>query len=212
MVAKALAERFESMTRFDLINWFIKTFNYQSYLEIGLYRSSRCFDHVGCNRKWWIDPMPKAIPRDAGTVTTSDAYFAMPNIPVYDLVFIDGLHEADQVVRDVNNALHICGAHTVIIHDCWAPQKERSVYPDAIRSGPWYGTVWQAWCWLRENPDLYMRMFIEDNQCGMGIIQHGKQNPIDIHITEWEQFNAERKEIALPIMTEKGLEEVYVHR
>ena len=37
----------------------------------------------------------------------------------YDLVFIDGLHVADQVERDiVNSLLNLAPAGTIVLHDC----------------------------------------------------------------------------------------------
>jgi hypothetical protein len=196
-----------AMTRYDLINWFIKTCDYKSYLEIGLFRSSRCFDHVKCERKWWVDPMPQVIPKHPGSVETSDEYMRTPHLE-YDIGFVDGLHESSQVIRDVTNLLTICKAKTVILHDCWAPIKERSVFPNVIKGGPWYGTVWHAWCCLRSNPDLSMRMMVDPCKCGLGIIQPGKQMPFIGFEATWDQFDVNRQWITLPISKEE-LYDVY---
>lgn len=37
---------------------------------------------------------------------TSDAYFAAYRGPPFDLVFIDGLHHAEQIRRDIDHSLH----------------------------------------------------------------------------------------------------------
>ena len=56
---------------------------------------------------------------------TSDAFFELwkdRGLGPYDLIFIDGLHLANQVARDIESALEMSTDEAIIIlHDCNPP-------------------------------------------------------------------------------------------
>ena len=89
------------MKRWDIINVMGKKYGNTDYLEIGLC-SGVCRDNVIAENKTTVDPLDKT---DNPThLMTSDKFFA-GNTKKFDLIFIDGLHEAPQVHKDILNAL-----------------------------------------------------------------------------------------------------------
>lgn len=60
------------MLRSDIINYFIKKRNFQSYLEIGTRDKSHNFNLIECKEKFCIDPDPNAA---ADLRITSDNFF-----------------------------------------------------------------------------------------------------------------------------------------
>ena len=104
----------------------------------------------------------------------SDEFFAGPGRhEMYDLIFIDGLHVADQVLRDIENALEVLtSGGTIVVHDCNPPSEE-------AQREDWNGTVWKAWVSLRATRrDL--RMYVVDIDHGCGVIQRGHQELIEL--------------------------------
>jgi hypothetical protein len=135
-----------------------EAFVYDSYLEIGC-RKDETFSEVSCSRKIGVDPI------EGGNVRLlSDDFFAL-NKDTFDLIFIDGDHHHDQVLRDVLNALNcLAPGGTVVMHDC-SP-------PDAAHEGKrdWKcGTAWRAYATLRARPDL--DMVVADWDYGSGVIR-----------------------------------------
>jgi hypothetical protein len=161
------------MRRYELINWFIEQYGYTRYLEIGIDNPSKCFDQVVCAHKTGVDPNVGRTNPPHHYRMTSDAFFK--SVPgSFDIVFVDGLHLRDQVLRDVDNALAVLAPNgTILMHDCWPPN-ERAAGATRHPAQPWYGTVWQAWAQLRATRrDLTMHVFADD--CGIGIVRRGTQ-------------------------------------
>ncbi len=102
----------------------------QSYLEIGLATGDTFRRLIPyCEQMTGIDPN---VP-DLGTLNpkcrllpiTSDEYFRDYPNDTYDLVFIDGLHESEQVTRDIRNALHRLRPNGLVVaHDTFPPSPE----------------------------------------------------------------------------------------
>jgi len=157
--------------RWDLLNALATVRGYRSYLEIGTRRREN-FDRVVCPFKLDVDPAPWG---PVSLKMTSDDFFAA-NRAAFDLIFIDGLHLEEQVLRDIENALAViwCGG-AVVVHDC-NPVHEINQRPEPGESlSAWNGTVWRAWVRLRATrPDL--SMCVVDTDHGCGIIQRGSQN------------------------------------
>jgi len=146
----------------DLFNWLIAEFGYSSYLEIGC-KGNTTFDRVKAKTKVGIDP------RSGGTLRmTSDQYFAK-NDQKFDLVFVDGLHEREQVLRDIDNALvRLNPGGTIVMHDCDPPSEERQKVPQGNQRG-WCGDVWKSYVEIRTRPDLDAACTTFD--MGMGVIR-----------------------------------------
>lgn len=134
------------MTRTDIINHLIKTRNYKSYLEIGT-QSGVNFDAVEVEIKVGIDPDPNA---KAMAALTSDQYFETAKItkPRFDLIFIDGLHHSDQVLKDIHNSSKILNdGGIIVVHD--ANPQEEAHQTREVNHGTWNGDVWKAIAWLQ---------------------------------------------------------------
>src|SRR5690606_11871232 len=84
----------ESMrTRTDLLNHLAEKYSLERYLEIGVQVPALNFDKINCPYKIGVDPDPNA---SALHCVTSDEFFSY-NKDQFDLIFIDGLHTAEQV-------------------------------------------------------------------------------------------------------------------
>jgi len=162
-------------TRTSLLNHLVATRGYQRYLEIGVRDPRHNFHRVRAQIKDSVDPAPR---RRVKFEMTSDAFFADRSTRAddapYDLVFIDGLHLAEQVERDVANALQfLAPGGTIVLHDC-NPIAESAQIDVYDRGTHWNGTVWKAWVKLRATRhDLSMCVIDIDEGCG--VIQRGSQ-------------------------------------
>ena len=151
------------MQRYELLTRLARHLGARSYLEIGV-QQGVTFHQIPVTRKVGVDPDPGS----AATVKlTSDAFFAQ-NQEAFDLIFIDGLHQAEQVIKDIHNALDILRAGGVlVVHDC-DPPTERSGQPEPC-SGVWCGDVWKAWGFLQLQ--LMDHLFLcVDTDLGCGLI------------------------------------------
>jgi Methyltransferase domain len=162
-------------SRADLLNHLIQRNGYETYLEIGVRDPTLNFDKIRVRTKHAVDPAP------AGPIShkmTSDAFFqhlatGAPGT-LYDLVFIDGLHIADQVERDVAHALrHLAPRGTIVLHDV-NPLTRDAQTDDYDGAKRWNGTVWKAWAKLRATA-ADLSMCVVDMDEGCGVIQRGSQ-------------------------------------
>jgi hypothetical protein len=100
----------------------------------------------------------------------------LQNKKKFDLIFIDGLHTEEQVLRDIINSLFILNfGGTIVLHDCnpMTEHMQRNI-PQDDHNGPWTGTAWRAFMHLRMvSPDL--AMVVVDCDYGVGLIRRGKQ-------------------------------------
>lgn len=200
------------MWRFDIINHFIKKFNYKNYLEIGVEDGDN-IKLIKCEKITGVDPVSSR----ASHKQTSDDFFAdlakIENPPKYDIIFIDGLHLEDQVDRDIMNSLKYLEQNgTIVVHDCNPPSEwhQRS-YDDAKTNGfrLWNGTVWKSIVKLRSTrPDL--SMMVVDTDWGCGIIRNGTQRPLMIDPSEmtYDNLDENRKEW-LNLVTPKEFLEIF---
>lgn len=160
------------MKRYDIINHLITKNGYSSYLEIGV-QNKVAWDAVLCEYKVCVDPEKHY---NATHIMTSDQFFKQ-NKEKFDIVFIDGLHEEKQVMKDIKNSLKILNPKgAIVVHDC-NPDNEAMQDPDR-KTKQWTGDTWKAWVKLRKTGKL--KMFVYDTDFGVGVIQKGKQKPIDV--------------------------------
>lgn len=98
--------------RSDIIQKIIDYKNYKSYLEV------RCDDDLNFNQikietKVGVDPI------NGGNIRKTSDEFFLENKISFDCIFIDGLHEYDQVKKDINNSLnHLNDGGIIFVHDC----------------------------------------------------------------------------------------------
>jgi glycosyltransferase involved in cell wall biosynthesis len=156
-----------NMTRTDIINHLIKKNGYKSYLEIGVRNANDNFNLIECDLKTGVDPDPYA---KATHTMTSDLFFAA-NQWDYDIIFIDGLHHADQVFKDIFNSIHILNkGGTIVCHDMNPPTEANQIIPfEAAGEMNWTGDCWKAWVELRQLGGYSMKVLNTD--WGVGVIQ-----------------------------------------
>ncbi len=161
------------MNRLDIINILINKANAKSYLEIGI-DNGMVFNNISINHKVGVDPN---LLSKATVFCTSDEFFAN-NMDKFDIVFIDGLHHADQVEKDINNALNILNPNGFIICHDMLPHNEK-IQRVPRRTREWTGDCWKAWVKIRSyRNDL--SMFVVDTDYGCGIIKFGQQELIEL--------------------------------
>ncbi len=161
------------MKRTDIINALIQKYGYKSYLEVGTQDPTSNFDLINAECKVSIDPFPRG---EVTFVGTSDEYFESITDDIkYDIVFIDGLHHNDQVLKDIENSLnHLSENGTIVCHDCLPTTELMQARDD--HGGEWTGYVWKAIAELRiERIDLDIK--VVDTDYGCGIIRRGTNIP-----------------------------------
>ena len=157
-----------NLQRWDIINNFITARNYRSFLEIGTDKGDT-FDKINAPVKVSVDPNPES---PATYIATSDEYFQANTDDKFDIIFIDGLHEHNQVWRDITNSLnHLNKNGVIIMHDC-NPQSEREgAYSNVpITAYSWQGTVWKAFVKARATLPFEMCVLTSpnsDSSCGI---------------------------------------------
>ncbi len=151
------------LKRYDLINEYIKKYSFKSFLEIG-HDQGVAFDRIEIDLKESVDPNPSTNPT---YVLSSDDFFAHYKTK-YDIIFIDGLHEHNQVDRDIKNALeHLNKGGVIIMHDCH-PNSEACQQTDSIPPGAWTGDCWKAF--VKNRAELPYEMYVWDYDWGCGVI------------------------------------------
>jgi len=235
------------MNRWDIINHFITKYDYKSYLEIGYFKGWS-FDNVDCAHKVAVDPNPskdirqERMPADSIVHTfwrepdqptkaeaifkcTSDQYFERINeIQKYDIVFIDGLHEASQVYRDIQNALaHLSENGTIVLHDMNPPTYQHTTTGD--QGGNWNGDCYKAI--LRYGAAIPFEYYTIDTDWGVGVIRPlqnpgpaagGKAFQLNMaHVNferaqeDWDYFDNRRTELMNIISVEEFLKREEEH-
>lgn len=161
------------MTRTDIINKIIDHFGYEKYLEIGVCNKDLNFNKIKCKDKLGIDPDAKA---DVMTIDSNTFFYY--NREAFDIIFIDGLHEKNQVHLDVLHSLsYLNSGGTILCHDMKPFNEITQRVPR--ESSVWNGDCWKSWVKLRcENKHL--EMFVLDTDHGCGIIRRGNQYLLDV--------------------------------
>jgi hypothetical protein len=165
--------------RWNVINRLLETTKQKRYLEIGVQRGV-CGSKVQAAVKIGVDPAPLAQALRHYTAVrreTSDSFFAsLPQEAQFDVVLVDGLHHAEQVLRDVDHALeHLAPGGAIVMHDCSPASEIAQRVPREV--GVWNGDCWKAMVALRQRSDLLA--FTIDSDHGIGVVRRG-ENPSPI--------------------------------
>ena len=163
------------------------------YLEIGC-ADDKLFSSVVSNNKVGVDPFAGGTHR-----MTSDEFFAL-NAEKFDLVFVDGLHEYQQVRRDVENALRFIepGGY-IALHDM-LPRNWIEAHVPCIRQGPWTGDVWKIAFELQKTDGL--EFHIVNIDYGVGVIKKLQKNVnlcnlMDLRKKDYGYYAANRKHLPI---------------
>ena len=201
--------------RAGLIQRLINKINAQSYLEIGL-GSGTVFRSIKCPTKHGVDPQFGNFVFTKGTKCdikpthqmTSDQFFAQ-NKQTFDVIFIDGMHDSAYVQRDINNAISCLNdGGYIVCHDMNPLTEESQIVPRIQKY--WLGDCWKAWVNIRQtNPNISMCVISED--CGLGIIQKGRQKLLDIKGLDitYENLEKHREEWLNLISIEEFLSRIH---
>lgn len=178
----SIIESSKTPYRYEIINYLINKVptNDPTYLEIGVRNPAENFDKIKCKTKYSVDPGIEFDENPVDFKITSDAFFhqlstgeILSKDQKFDVIFIDGLHLADQVERDILNALnHIQEDGFIILHDCNPPTEHHARENHNFRSSPawnsWNGTVWKAFFKMRFNSTISTCCI--DSDWGVGVI------------------------------------------
>ena len=190
--------------RYDIINKIIIKRNYTSYLEIGCFKNET-FNQINIKKKIGVDPVSGGNLR-----MTSDQFFN-DNKDKFDLIFIDGLHVYEQVIKDIFNSIKILKENGIIlVHDC-LPRKLWYQTPTRM-SDTWNGDVWKAIveCRTLENIDTYTCLADE----GIGVIKVQKNNnPLNLNLSnfknlKYKEYYTNRESLMNIISVEKLINQI----
>ena len=167
----------------------------KTYLEIGVDNPNSTFLDVVAKKKVAVDPysdesnkchvwdkdnrngfiaMLEADERTSFKRETSDEYFEGLSKQIkFDVIFIDGLHTAEQVEKDVANALNHLKKGGVIILDDALPNSEAEAVPVPKAGAPWRGTIYQYIAKERMNPESEITIMCND-EMNLATIQDKK--------------------------------------
>jgi hypothetical protein len=185
--------------RGNIINEFINIEH--KYLEIGI-ENGITFNMVKCNNKTGIDPDP-IYKSNLIIEKTSDDFFKT-NKNSYDIIFIDGMHQIEYVLRDFNNSMNCLTTNGIIFLDDIFPISEREqlkipinhVYENNILKyrEAWTGDVWKFVYYLILNykNNIEYQLFIHDNYRGVIMLKCNKKiqiNEENIYIINNYNYN-----------------------
>lgn len=146
--------------RLEIIQNIIISKNYKKYLEIGCDKD-QIFSNILIDFKIGVDPV------QGGNVRKTSDDFFKNNLDKFDIIFIDGLHEYDQVNKDINNSLKALNdGGIILLHDCMPKSYFHQAVPRSRMS--WNGDVWKNIVEARANPEIDTYTCFADE--GIGII------------------------------------------
>ena len=174
----------------DVLNLIRAKHNYQTYLELGQGAREDNFDALGAKIKIGVDPDRKS---NAAFQMPYDEFFAQ-NKQSFDLVFINGLHDANQVEKALASSLKILNpGGSIVMQNLNPTSPGQQALPRPADPGDWKGDVWKAWVKLRAtHDDLDMQVINFDT--GFGIITRGKQAKLKLPAElTYQALDANRK-------------------
>jgi len=195
--------------RFNLINWLLSksTSENTEYLEIGVRNPADNFNKINAFRKISVDPGIEFESNPVDFQLTSDEFFKrhlnneFEGCPAtFDVIFIDGLHTAEQVYKDIKSALCIIKKDGyIVLHDCNPPNEffaREDYYFDLTPAKKyWNGTTWKAF--YRARIELPIKGYCIDSDWGLGVIKKSESKASSKNLNpfyEYSVFNENREE------------------
>jgi SAM-dependent methyltransferase len=188
--------------RFDIINFLLTSLNREtSYFEIGVRKPNDNFNKIKASKKYSVDPGLEFEENPVDFKLTSDEFFLalkqgaldIDSSFKFDVIFIDGLHLAEQVNKDIENALGVLKDDGyIVLHDCnpptFAHAREDFYYHSSPAFGSWNGTTWKAFLKARYRTDI--SSCTVDTDWGVGIISKSKKLcPPPKSLNEFYEYN-----------------------
>ena len=195
--------------RYNVINHLAAAYydNNCSYLEIGVEHPENCFNLINALKKCSVDPQKTRPEVHIDYQMTSDEFFEkLRNKKTefepdhkWDIIFIDGLHLADQVYRDIQNAINHCKGF-VVLHDC-SPENFYNAHSDykffKENGGAWCGTTWKAFYKFRTETNL--KTYTVDIDYGIGVIEMNSEGtPIKLD-NPWFEYGKFKNNMTLDL-------------
>lgn len=175
------------MTRTQILNLLADSKRLYKYLEIGVQNPRNNFNKIRCPVKYGVDP---AVDNAMVYPVTSNEFFRN-NKETFDLIFIDGLHELDQVRMDFYNALNcLSDRGYIVLHDTLPDAEERTLVPRQTQV--WYGDVYKFVFELNEIPGI--KFITVNTDCGVTVVWRGNQR-IRNFTPCWENYVNARRDI-----------------
>lgn len=195
--SKCNLEKMKTPKRTEILNFLLSTRSEDTrYLEIGVRNPNHNYNHIIADKKTSVDPGAEYIENPVDFKVTSDKFFEMlsrdeilSSSIKFDVIFIDGLHLADQANRDIVNSLkYIKDDGFIVLHDCNPPTewnaRENFNYHYTPAGNYWNGTTWKAFLKWRYSPLVHSCCI--DSDWGVGIIS--KKALIGSHIKKTNPF------------------------
>ena len=197
-------------SRTEIINFLLSTFGRSTtYLEIGVRNPEDNYNHVQSIVKYSVDPGVEFENNPVDFPYTSDTFFKkledheiLPEKTKFDVIFLDGLHTAEQVNRDIINSFkHLSENGFIVLHDCnppseWHAREDYSYYFTPAEYY-WSGTVWKAFLKWRGRSEI--QSCCVDSDWGVGILSKNHQLGAAINnfneFFEFEVLAKNRKEL-----------------
>ena len=208
--------------RTEVINFLLSQLNRETnYLEIGVRNPEDNYSKIKSKTKYSVDPGIEFEANPVDFKMTSDEFFSnldqnkILSVDIkFDLIFIDGLHLAEQVDKDILNALKYLNEDGfIVLHDCNPPtewhSREDYYFKSTPAGGHWNGTTWKAF--LKWRFDDSVESCCIDTDWGVGVISKkypiGKRLHLQNLFFEYKTFDKNRTEL-LNLMTFDNFKEI----
>ena len=181
----------------------------KSYLEIGVDNPDQVFNHIDAEKKVGVDPyeldgdtgchlwnkenrdemIANIDPEAEFHRKTSDEYFEdLAKSKKFDIIFIDGLHLAEQVEKDFFNAYrHLKKRNGIIIIDDVCPNNHHEAKVPPTPGQGWRGSVWEFWAKMRgEDQNQIWTVALE---LGLGVVDFAaKEGTPKFQDKKWPEY------------------------
>jgi len=182
----------------EIVQMIIDKLDAKRYLEVGVH-SFETFNKIVCDEKVAVDPLPRYDNyknRDNESVVekTSDLFFNDEDIEKFDVIFLDGFHEANQLKRDIDSSLkNLSDEGIIVCHDCNPSGYLQQAFPPKTN-----GDCWRAFTAIVEKrKDL--EAFVVNCDHGIGIIRRKKNSHKEIQYSisdiSFIEFETNKREI-----------------
>jgi len=199
------------------------TLNTDNYLEIGV-ENGFTFNNVHFQNKVGVDPDPKCSNVNI-IEKTSDDYFSHEK-DKKDVIFIDGLHQSEQVLKDINNSINILNDNGKIFIDDILPlthdeqlkiPKKHYYEKNILKYGePWTGDVWKVLYFILQHysENIDFSYYYHSNYRGVGcikvLIYFQMDNTCIDTINKYDYFNDFENYVKLIENVEKGFTRIQI--
>lgn len=192
----------ELKNRYQVINKLTKPTD--KYLEIGVeYGQTYIGTHFYNSNKTGVDPDPKVNAEGIVKKTSDEFFMTLRDGTTYDAIFIDGMHQAEYVVRDINNSIKVLADNGYIFIDDILPFNYneqlkipvRHYYENGIlKYGEnWTGDVWKVVYYILlhfKDKIQHFSYYYNAEFRGMAVIKFNSKFQIEEHaIDEINSYN-----------------------